>query len=214
MNNKSTQNNSIKFWRNRDFRFLKFCVLFFLFPNFSFSQIYVSEGAKIYDSKNTINTAPNSETAKAEIYIAKGAEIYGLENQFAEVVYIKTEVLKKNKPLIAERKLHDSKNTKEKIVSGRKETQKQPTLVYTSSNNENSFGVSNGKNISAVTPNPSFSPKYGIAEKFDFEIPSNLSTKNEKFRTENENFSTFLISYKIGRAPPICLQRNVFLIHI
>ena len=202
MNSNSTQNNSIKFWRNRDFCFLKFCVLFLLLPNFCISQIYVSGGAKIYDSENSIITSSYSE--KSEIYIVKGTITSGLENQHSSVVYINLKNVKKIKPLIAEKKIHDSKNTKEKIVSERKETQKQPTLVYTSSNNENSFGVSNGKNITAVTPNPSFSPKYGIAEKFDFEIPSNLSTKNEKFRTENEKFSTFLISYKTGRAPPIC----------
>ena len=204
MNSNSTQNSSIKFWRNRDFRFLKFCVLFFLFPKFSFSQIYVSEGAKIFDSDNSLTIIQDSQSEKEHIYIVKGTITSGLENQHSSVVYINPKNVKKIKPLLTERKIHDSKNTKEKIVSERKETQKQPTLVYTSSNNENSFGVSNGKNITAVTPNPSFSPKYGIAKKFDFEIPSNLSTKNEKFRTENAKFSTFLISCKTGRAPPIC----------
>lgn len=200
MNSNSTQNNSIKFWRNRDFCFLKFCVLFLLLPNFCISQIYVSGGAKIYNSENSIITSSYSE--KSEIYIVKGTITSDLENQHSSVVYINLKNVKKIKPLIAEKKIHDSKNTKEKIVSERKETQKQPTLVYTSSNNENSFGVSNGKNITAVTPNPSFSPKYGIAEKFDFEIPSNLSAKNGKtFSQENQSFILSLSAYRV-RPPP------------
>lgn len=200
MNSNSTQNNSIKFWRNRDFCFLKFCVLFLLLPNFCISQIYVSGGAKIYNSENSIITSSYSE--KSEIYIVKGTITSGLENQHSSVVYINPKNVKKIKPLIAEKKIHDSKNTKEKIVSERKETQKQPTLVYTSSNNENSFGVYNGKNISAVTTNSSFSPKYGIAGKFDFEIPSNLSAKNGKtFSQENQSFILSLSAYRV-RPPP------------
>ena len=110
--------------------------------------------------------------------------------------------VKKIKPLIAEKKIHDSKNTKEKIVSGRKETQKQPTLVYTSSNNENSFGVSNRNNITAVTPNLSFSSKHGIIREIIFGISSTISNKNEKtFSQENQSFILSLSAYRV-RPPP------------
>ena len=200
MNSNSTQNSSIKFWRNRDFRFLKFCVLFFLFPNFSFSQIYVSEGAKIYDSENSIITSSYSE--KSEIYIVKGTITSGLENQHSSVVYINLKNVKKIKPLIAEKKIHDSKNTKEKIVSGRKETQKQPTLVYKPLPVETNCVLQTGKINSVAPPNPDFKQKYGIIRDIIFGISSTISNKNEKmFSQENQSFILSLSAYRV-RPPP------------
>ena len=200
MNSNSTQNNSIKFWRNRDFCFLKFCVLFLLLPNFCISQIYVSGGAKIYDSENSIITSSYSE--KSEIYIVKGTITSGLENQHSSVVYINLKNVKKIKPLIAEKKIHDSKNTKEKIVSGRKETQKQPTLVYKPLPVETNCVLQTGKINSVAPPNPDFKQKYGIIRDIIFGISSTISNKNEKmFSQENQSFILSLSAYRV-RPPP------------
>lgn len=180
----------------------KICILFILLPHSLLSQIYTSNGAKIYDNENSL-TIIDTRNEKANLYIVKGTVVYGLRNQSVKVDYIEISTAQKTKPLLTENKIHDSKHT-EKVASGRTETQTQPTLVYKPMPVETNCVPQPGKINSVAPPNTDFKQKYGIIRNLVFGISSTISNKNEKFRTENEKFSTFLIFYKTGRAPPIC----------
>ena len=190
-------------------RMVLFLLLFL--PFFCLSQIYASKDAVIFDPDNAIKTDNNnSKKGDADIYIVKGTVTSGLENQSVAVAYIDRQ---KTKGLLrsvhndaksyAEKK-HGSKNTK-KEISGHTETLKQKTLVYKPLYPENQFYFSSIKSNSAVSAGSGSSLKksgafFGTAlAKFQ---TLNGFSRSGKFDTENEKFTTYLISYKSGRAPP------------
>jgi len=190
-------------------RMVLFLLLFL--PFFCLSQIYASKDAVIFDPDNAIKTDNNnSKKGDADIYIVKGTVTSGLENQSVVVVYIdnpETEVLLRsvhNDAKSYAEKKHGSKNTK-KEISGRTETPKQKTLVYKPLYPENQFYFSSIKSNSAVSAGSGSSLKksgafFGTAlAKFQ---TLNGFSRSGKFDTENEKFTTYLISYKSGRAPP------------
>ena len=199
---KSKYKPNIYFGEIGIFLFFRAGILFLLFPHLCFSQFYVSKGAKVFDSDNSLKIVQYSPKAKTEIYIAKGTVIYGLENQSGVSVNISNHKTKKTSPLLAKRKTYDSKNTK-KEVSGCKETPKQPTLVYKPLNKQGKISFSNGNTNSAVPASPSFSAKkYGIITKFEIEISSALLSKNHKtLFSENENLIVQSTAHKV-RPPP------------
>ena len=186
--------------------FFRICFLLILIPKFCLSQIYVSESTIVYDPDNAIETDYNSQKAKADLYIVKGTVTSGLENQSVVVAYIDGQKPQKVKSLLAEKKIYDSKNTK-KTVSGRKETPKQQSLVYKPLNNQNSFSFSNGNANSVVSSAPNFSAKKdGIITKFEIEISSVLSHKNQKtFSPENENSIKLPTSHTVRPPPTFCI---------
>ena len=188
-------------------------VLFLLLflPFFCLSQIYASKDAVIFDPDNAIKTDNNnSKKGDADIYIVKGTVTSGLENQSVAVAYIDRQKTKgllrsaRNDAKSYAEKKHGSKNTK-KEISGRTETPKQKTLVYKPLNPENQFYFSSIKSNSAVSAGSGSSLKksgafFGTAlAKFQ---TLNGFSRSGKFDTENEKFTTYLISYKSGRAPP------------
>ena len=188
-------------------------VLFLLLflPFFCLSQIYASKDAVIFDPDNAIKTDNNnSKKGDADIYIVKGTVTSGLENQSVAVAYIDRQKTKgllrsaRNDAKSYAEKKHGSKNTK-KEISGRTETPKQKTLVYKPLYPENQFYFSSIKSNSAVSAGSGSSLKksgafFGTAlAKFQ---TLNGFSRSGKFDTENEKFTTYLISYKSGRAPP------------
>lgn len=190
-------------------RMVLFLLLFL--PFFCLSQIYASKDAVIFDPDNAIKTDNNnSKKGDADIYIVKGTVTSGLENQSVAVAYIDRQKTKgllrsaRNDAKSYAEKKHGSKNTK-KEISGRTETPKQKTLVYKPLNPENQFYFSSIKSNSAVSAGSGSSLKksgafFGTAlAKFQ---TLNGFSRSGKFDTENEKFTTYLISYKSGRAPP------------
>ena len=188
-------------------------VLFLLLflPFFCLSQIYASKDAVIFDPDNAIKTDNNNfKKGDADIYIVKGTVTSGLENQSVAVAYIDRQKTKgllrsaRNDAKSYAEKKHGSKNTK-KEISGRTETPKQKTLVYKPLYPENQFYFSSIKSNSAVSAGSGSSLKksgafFGTAlAKFQ---TLNGFSRSGKFDTENEKFTTYLISYKSGRAPP------------
>ncbi|MGC4129690.1 MAG: hypothetical protein QM564_09065 [Bergeyella sp.] len=189
------------FWKNRSFGFSKVGIVFLLFPHFLFSQLYVSEGAKVLNFGNSLKIIHVAQNEKGNIYIVKGSVISGLESQHAVIAYINSQNSEKEKPLLRQKKIHDSKNTR-KTVNERKETPKQPTLVYKPVDSEHRISISNKSGNSAVSPTTSFAKKFGIAGKFGFEIFSALFLKNKKtFSLENEFFILQLTAHTV-RPPP------------
>ena len=202
---KSKYKRNIYFGEIGIFLFFRTGILFLLFPHLCFSQFYVSKGAKVFDSDNSLKIVQYSPKAKTEIYIAKGTVIYGLENQSGVSVNISNHKTKKTSPLLAKRKTYDSKNTK-KTVSGREETQKQPTLIYKPSNKQGKISFSNGNTNSAVPASPSFSAKNVITGEVKVEIPKVLSHKNQKtFSPENENSIKLPTSHTVRPPPIFCI---------
>lgn len=190
-------------------RMVLFLLLFL--PFFCLSQIYASKDAVIFDPDNAIKTDNNnSKKGDADIYIVKGTVTSGLENQSVAVAYIDRQKTKgllrsaRNDAKSYAEKKHGSKNTK-KEISGRTETPKQKTLVYKPLYPENQFYFSSIKSNSAVSAGSGSSLKksgafFGTAlAKFQ---TLNGFSRSGKFDTENEKFTTYLISYKSGRAPP------------
>ena len=178
----------------------KICILFILLPHSLLSQIYTSNGAKIYDNENSL-TIIDTRNEKANLYIVKGTVVYGLRNQSVKVDYIEISTAQKTKPLLTENKIHDSKHT-EKVASGRTETQTQPTLVYKPMPVETNCVPQPGKINSVAPPNPDFKQKYGIIRDIIFGISSTISNKNEKmFSQENQSFILSLSAYRV-RPPP------------
>ena len=184
-------------------------VLFLLLflPFFCLSQIYASKDAVIFDPDNAIKTDNNnSKKGDADLYIVKGTVTSGLENQSVVVAYIDGQKPQKVKSLLAEKKIYDSKNTK-KTVSGRKETPKQQSLVYKFLKNQNSFSFSDGNANSFISSAPHFSAKKdGVTAKFEIEISSVLSHKNQKtFSPENENSIKLPTSHTVRPPPTFCI---------
>ena len=178
----------------------KICILFILLPHSLLSQIYTSNGAKIYDNENSL-TIIDTRNEKANLYIVKGTVVYGLRNQSVKVDYIEISTAQKTKPLLTENKIHDSKHT-EKVASGRTETQTQPTLVYKPMPVETNCVPQPGKINSVAPPNTDFKQKYGIIRDIIFGISSTISNKNEKmFSQENQSFILSLSAYRV-RPPP------------
>lgn len=197
-------------WGNRESFFFAIVILLFFSPQLCLSQIFVSKDATLFDAENLIKTDNNSKQEKSDVYIVEGTATSGLENQSVVVVYIdnpETEVLLRsvhNDAKSYAEKKHGSKNTK-KEISGRTETPKQKTLVYKPLYPENQFYFSSIKSNSAVSAGSGSSLKksgafFGTAlAKFQ---TLNGFSRSGKFDTENEKFTTYLISYKSGRAPP------------
>ena len=186
-------------------RMVLFLLLFL--PFFCLSQIYASKDAVIFDPDNAIKTDNNnSKKGDADLYIVKGTVTSGLENQSVVVAYIDGQKPQKVKSLLAEKKIYDSKNTK-KTVSGRKETPKQQSLVYKFLKNQNSFSFSDGNANSFISSAPHFSAKKdGVTAKFEIEISSVLSHKNQKtFSPENENSIKLPTSHTVRPPPTFCI---------
>ena len=194
------------FRKNGTSHFLSIVIALLFIPHLFLSQIYVSESTIVFDPDNAIETDYNSQKANADLYIVKGTVTSGLENQSVVVAYIDGQKPQKVKSLLAEKKIYDSKNTK-KTVSGRKETPKQQSLVYKFLKNQNSFSFSDGNANSVVSSAPNFSAKKdGIITKFEIEISSVLSHKNQKtFSPENENSIKLPTSHTVRPPPTFCI---------
>ena len=199
---KSKYEQSFYFRKIGIFLFFRTGILFLLFPHLCFSQFYVSKGAKVFDSDNSLKIVQYSPKAKTEIYIAKGTVIYGLENQSGVSINISNHKTERINTPLAKRKKHDSINTK-KTVSGREETPKQQSLVYKPSNKQGKISFSNGNTNSAVPASPSFSAKkYGITAKFEFETSQPFSSTIQKtFFSKKENLIVVSTTHKV-RPPP------------
>lgn len=200
--------NELEFlsWKNRIPRFFRIFIWFLFLPFQLLSQIYISNDNRIFDSHNILKVSQNSRNEKAGIYIIEGTLTSGLKNQSSVVTNISNYKTKKTSPLLAKRKTYDSINTK-KTVSVREETQKQQSLVYKPLNNQNSFSFSNGNANSVVSSAPNFSAKKdGIITKFEIEISSVLSHKNQKtFSPENENSIKLPTSHTVRPPPTFCI---------
>ena len=187
MNSNLHKRTLSNFWKFGITVISKICILFILLPHFLLSQIYTSNGAKIYDNENSLTIIEDTRNEKANLYIVKGTVVYGLGNQSVKVDYIEISTAQKTKSLLAENKIHDSKNT-EKVASGRTETQKQPTLVYKPLPVETNCVLQPGKINSVAPPNTDFKQKYGIIRDIVFGISTTISNKNEKtFSQENQS---------------------------
>lgn len=194
------------FRENGTSHFLSIVIALLFIPHLFLSQIYVSESTIVFDPDNAIETDYNSQKANADLYIVKGTVTSGLENQSVVVAYIDGQKPQKVKSLLAEKKIYDSKNTK-KTVSGRKETPKQQSLVYKFLKNQNSFSFSDGNANSFISSAPHFSAKKdGVTAKFEIEISSVLSHKNQKtFSPENENSIKLPTSHTVRPPPTFCI---------
>ncbi|WP_185226565.1 hypothetical protein [Chryseobacterium indologenes] len=190
--------------------FFRICVLLLLPTQFCLSQLYISEGTKIFDSSGILGNYPNTENEKGSIYVVEGTLVSNSENINAYHVTVsqKTSNLSSQKHFVKNTKLYKNRS------AGRKGSFKQKTAeakvhpVYKPLDNTgSSLYFKMLQENTAISSSSSFSTKkYGTAGKFEFEIPKVLSHKNQKtFSPENENSIKLPTSHTVRPPPIFCI---------
>ena len=194
------------FRENGTSRFLRIVITLLFIPHLFLSQIYISKDAKVFGSDKLIETPQHSQKEKTKIYAVDGTIISGLDQRSVIVDYVAKKKQKNTNVFIAKLKTYNSKNLKKNINEPKATPQKQ-LLVYKFLKNQNSFSFSNGNANSVVSSAPNFSAKKdGVTAKFEIEISSVLSHKNQKtFSPENENSIKLPTSHTVRPPPTFCI---------
>ena len=187
-------------------RFFRICVLLLLPTQFCLSQLYISEGTKIFDSSGILGNYPNTENEKGSIYVVEGTLVSNSENINAYHVTVsqKTSNLSSQKHLVKNTKLYKNRS------AGRKGSFKQKTAeakvhpVYKPLDNTgSSLYFKMLQENTAISSSSSFSTKkYGTAGKFEFETSQPFSSTIQKtFFSKKENLIVVSTTHKV-RPPP------------
>ncbi|MGC4130324.1 MAG: hypothetical protein QM564_12385 [Bergeyella sp.] len=201
----AAQNLFLSFWKRS-------LLLFVVFPVFFSSQIYIVEStsfsvqgdAFVYSDTGIVKRHSPVTTEKTKIYIAKGAVVYNLaEHTNAEPVYLTG---KKPKPEIRRQKISVSYKNPEKPAAKQKTDSGKPEKVYKPQNYSSHFYFYALQEKAAAAAGSSFSGKNNAGALSGLQAPTTLQyfiSKGGKAYGSDEDFTSFLISYKSGRAPPV-----------